>query len=477
MSHEHKHDQDHGHDHRHDHEHHHDYGHDHDHEHDHSHDPGPEPVEVTREPSRGAQDLDAAGRSLSEALRISFIILKVIMIVLVVGFIASGFRTVQSGEKGVILRFGKIHRITAKPGSVWVLPYPIDELIRIPVDRKINLSINAFWYKETREDIAGPAVIPRDYRADSLDPLQEGYCLTRSEKSESRAAAVQPAMATGADVALAPQSDGSDYGIVHTKWEVDYQISTVNDFFRNVYVTEVKPGQVYYDVMTQSIAPMLRSVIQDAVVEAMVHYTIDEAIQSIDTIPSRVQDLAQKKLTDMGSGITVGPVRLVRAEWPKQVDQAFAESIAASQKREAAKTEAQTYAQNTLNEAAGAVARQLYEGLVGGKLSDEQCEALWARTAGQVGDRISQAKAYRTTVVETARANADYLQSLLPEYQKRPELVARSIYATAIERVLAAAEEKFIVEMSDTAKNREIRVNLNREPAKSKKAGQPQPTK
>ena len=414
-------------------------------------------------------DLDAAGRSLSDALRISFTILKVIMIILVIGFIASGFRTVQSGEKGIIVRFGKIQRVKDKPGWVWVLPYPVDELIRIPADRRINLPVNTFWYKETREDIMGQGTIPRNLRADSLDPLLEGYCLTRSEKSDSPVVtAVQPVPVAGTNLALAPQSDRSDYGIVHTKWQIDYQINNVDQFFRNVYVADVKPGQVYFDIMTQSITPMLRSVIEDAVVRAMVHYTIDEAIQSIDTIPGRVQQLAQTKLTDMGSGISVTSVRLVKAEWPKQVDQAFAESIAASQKSQAAITEARTYAENTLNEVAGLVARQLYQGLVDGKLDDSQCEALWSQAAGQAHDRIAQAEAYKTKVVESAKANADYLLSLLPEYQKRPELWARSKYAAAIEEVLANADEKFIVEMSEGAKDRQVRINLNREPAKKK---------
>ena len=148
------------------------------------------------------EELDAAGRSLSDALRISFAILKVIMVVLVVGFLASGFRTVETGEQGVVLRFGQIQR-TEGPGWVWVFPYPIDELIRIPVDKRINLPVKTFWYKETREDIEGPGVIPRNYRAESLDPLQEGYCLTRSEDRESEAIpAVQLGPAANRSLAL-----------------------------------------------------------------------------------------------------------------------------------------------------------------------------------------------------------------------------------------------------------------------------------
>ncbi len=466
MSHEHRHDHDHGHEYHH--------GHDHDDRHEHDHGPGYERdhVEPTGEAKPRAEELDAAGRSLSDALRISFGILKVIMIVLVLGFLASGFRTVETGEQGIILRFGQVQR-TVGPGWVWVLPYPIDELIRIPTEKVTNLPVNAFWYKETREDIEGKGVIPRNFRAESLDPLQEGYCLTRSEARGSEAVpTVQLGPAVNATLALAQQSDGSDYSIVHTKWQINYQIRSIDEFFRNVYVPEVRPGQVYFDVMTQSITPMLRGVIEDAVVRAMVHYTIDEALQSVDTIPRRVQELAQQKLDDIGSGIVVKSVLLEKAEWPKQVDQAFTESIAASQKSQAAITQARTYAENTLNEVAGLVARQLYQALTEGKVSAEQVEALWAQIAGGARDRIAQAEAYRTKVVETAKANADYLTSLLPEYQKRPELVAQGKYMTAMEELIAMVDEKFIIEMSEATKDRQVRINLNRDQTRAKKQGQ-----
>jgi len=444
----------------------HEHKHDPEHEHEHDHE---EPAGAGRpEPA----ELNSADKSLSDALRISFTILKVIMIVLVVGFLASGFRTVESGEKAVVLRFGQVHRVV-EPGWVWVFPYPIDELIRVPVIKRINLPVNTFWYKETREDILGPGVIPRNYRTDSLDPLQEGYCLTRSEERESEVVpAVQVMPAASRTLALAQQSDGSDYSIVHTKWKIDYQIQSIDQFFRNVYVPDVKPGQVYFDVMTQSIMPMLRSVIEDAVVQAMVHYTIDEALQSVDLIPRRVKELAQRKLDDLGSGIVVNSVLLEKAEWPKQVDEAFTESIAASQKSQAAVTEAQTYAENTRNEVAGVVASQLYQALMAGDVGSEQTEALWSQVAGGARDKIAQAEAYRTTVVETAKANADYLMSLLPEYAKHPELFARSIYAAAIEQVMAMADEKFIIQISDATKDRQIRINLNRAPVKAKKPGQ-----
>jgi len=101
------------------------------------------PLTKPAEPVR--EELDAAGKSLSEALRISFIILKVIMIVLIVAFLASGFETVDSEEQAIVLRFGRIQTLL-DPGPHWILPYPIDEIVKIPVKTQVNLPINSFWY-------------------------------------------------------------------------------------------------------------------------------------------------------------------------------------------------------------------------------------------------------------------------------------------------------------------------------------------
>ena len=87
-------------------------------------------------------------------------------------------------------------------------------------------------------------------------------------------------------------------------------------------------------------------------------------------------------------------------------------------------------------------------------------------------EKIANARAYRTKVVETAKANAEYLQKLLPEYRKRPELVIQEIYQDTIEYVLNNADEKIIIQPTEGTKSREIRVLLNRDPAIKPKSEQ-----
>ncbi len=56
-----------------------------------------------------------------------------------------------------------------------------------------------------------------------------------------------------------------------------------------------------------SITPLLENLFEDAVVTAMVNYTVDEALfLSQDRITRHVQKLSQEKLDDIESGIRSG---------------------------------------------------------------------------------------------------------------------------------------------------------------------------
>ena len=421
------------------------------------------PLSVPVEPA--GDELDAAGKSLSEALRISFIILKVIMIVLIVAFLASGFETVGSEEQALVLRFGKIRGVGEKrllgPGPHWILPYPIDEIVKIPVKTQVNLPIDSFWYFQTQSEILSGQQRPVPPNQ-ALEPLRDGYCITRGEKRIETASANGPGSRGGVNTG----SDGSDYNIVHTKWQLTYQIDDPERFFRNIHVEDFKPGDIYFDVITKSITPLLKDMFEDSVVTAMVNYTIDEAISSRDRMPIHVKRLLQEKLDIIESGIKVVSVQLTRSECPRQVKDAFEASTMASQKSETAITNARTYAENTLNEAGGPVAFALLKGKKSvSEFSEQEQELLWSQLAGTAREKIAEARSYRARVVETAKANADYLERLLPEYRQRPELVIQKIYLDTIEKILINANEKFVIQTAKGAKGSEIRVLLNRDPS------------
>lgn len=435
----------------------------HDHHHHHHHHHESEDSAKGQTPANGtAADeelLDIGGRSLSDALRTSFIVLKIIMIVLVALFLVSGFKTVGPDEQAMVLRFGKVRGIGENrimgPGLHWVLPYPVDQIIKIPVAKKVNLPINSFWYHQTADEILpdGPKNAVRINP--KLNPIVDGYCIVRGEK--------QDRPVTG--------SAGNDYNIIHSKWQVTYRINDPERFFRNVYAEDPKPGQDYFETIASSVKPLLENLMADAVVAAMVNYSIDDVIPPQARVSDHVEKLLQEKLTLIESGMIVVSLTLNDITWPRQVEEAFQASISASQKSQKTISEARSYAENTVNEAGGPEAEKILDVLKGKlNVSQQEQELLWSQLAGAAQEKIAIARGYRTQVVEAAKANAEYLKNILPEYQKHPQLVIQKIYQDAIEYVLNNADEKMIIQSAHEAKAKELRILLNRDPSIRPKA-------
>jgi len=151
----------------------HDHGHDH---HGHDHDP----AKPAAAPLEGAED--AGTQALSDALKSSFAIVKVIMIGLVLVFLFSGFFVVGPQEKAIKLRFGvPVGGGEGKllgPGPHWAFPPPIDEVVRIPVGQVQAISSSVGWYATTAAAEAAGTEMPP---GDSLRPVQDGYLLTGDE--------------------------------------------------------------------------------------------------------------------------------------------------------------------------------------------------------------------------------------------------------------------------------------------------------
>jgi len=395
----------------------------------------------------GTEDLDAAGKSLSEALRISFIILKVIMAVLIFAFLASGFKTVDTDENALVLRFGKIRGVgeerVLKPRTVpyWIFPYPVDTMVKIPVEKKIDLAVRSFWYYQSQERMLSESSIEKTRVLPELDPIKDGYCITRSEKQDESISG----------------SEGSDYNIIHCKWQLTYQIDDAEPFFKNIYVKDVKPGEDYDDAITEGVTHFLKSIFEDAIVTATVNYTIDDIMyEQVSRLTDDVKKLLQEKLDAIESGIKVDIVRLTDRTWPLQVDEAFQALVTASQDRQAKIDEARTYAESNLNEVAGPIAERLFAALQDDNISKEEKEQLWDQLAGKAQEKITEARTYRTN--------------------KRPELVVQEIYQDAMERIFNNAVEKFVIQSGEGVKETEFRILLNRDPSLKPKTGKEQTT-
>jgi len=405
---------------------------------------------------QGQGEADLAGEFLARALRHSFIILKIIMIILVILFITSGIFRVEPEENALVLRFGRIQQFRSPetgeyesvlgPGLHWNWPEPVTEIIKIPVGKKQTVQIDSFWYFETEAEKLSTT---RGFAGPTLDPRKDGYCLTRGEGTGS-----QP---------------GADYGIVHGKWQLTYHIKDIEKFYRNIYYGKPGPGEDFLDVASKSVDPLLKAIASDAIVRTMVKYTIDQAIVNEESITHNIKGLIEKKLEQLHSGIALDEFGAGRITWPRQVAAAFDDPTLASQKRDLAITDARSYADKVLSAAGGARAAEILQALKRPDLSEEERRRYLSQLGGTSREIIANARAYRTTVVEAARANADYFRKLLPEYRQHPDLVLQRIYQDAVEDIFDNAVEKFIVQSSGGGKRKQIRILVNSDPARKKR--------
>lgn len=122
---------------------------------------------------------DAGTQALSEALASSFKLVKVIMVLLVVVFLGSGVREVGSHERAIKLQFGKPvgagESALLGSGWHWAWPYPINEIVKIPIGQVQEVTSNVGWYFRTREMEAANMDPPMQQ---VLTPMYDGYLLT-----------------------------------------------------------------------------------------------------------------------------------------------------------------------------------------------------------------------------------------------------------------------------------------------------------
>ena len=120
---------------------------------------------------------DAGSQALAEALKSSFVIVQIIMVVLVLLFLSSGFFTVGPAEKGIILRLGKPvdpeHLLG--PGWYWAWPAPIDEVVRLHIASVSRAESSVGWYLTPQERAAGA---PEPPPMSKLNPASSTYALT-----------------------------------------------------------------------------------------------------------------------------------------------------------------------------------------------------------------------------------------------------------------------------------------------------------
>lgn len=299
----------HSHDHDHGHGHGHDHGHKHPHEpgHPHRHGEGPSHASAPQTAPPVPTE-DAGSIALAEALRSSFVIVRILLVGLVLYFLGSGIFTVSSQERAILLRFGQPVRYAGQvelgPGLHWAFPYPIDEVIKMPVAQLQTVTSSVGWFAVTPEQEAQD-IVPDV--GNSLNPAAEGYAIT------------------------------GDGNIIHTRAIVRYRITEPLKFFLN----------------HSHGAALMTNVVDNALMYAASRYGVDDALRRDVT---GFKELVLKRVNELvlahDLGVTIEPSDIVTRP-PRQVKADFEAVTAAEVERSKTVSEAQAYSSRVVNEARG----------------------------------------------------------------------------------------------------------------------------
>lgn len=268
--------------------------------------PPPEPTE------------DPGSEALSEALRSSFAIVRVVLVIMVLVFLGSGFRVIGPQEKAIILRLGKPvgqdEKALLGPGPRWAFPYPIDEMVRIPVRQVQTIRSTVGWYATTAAMEAAGAPPPA---TESLDPATQGYVLT------------------------------GDGNIIHVRGELRYRVA--------------EPG-LTYALNFVNVSNLVVNAFNNALIHASASYTADNALsRDIAGFREKVRHRLEAAIARQNLGIVVDQVD-VKAVAPLKLAEHFAAVSGAEARRAKEVTEARSYANEAISRAKGEAAIRIGAG-------------------------------------------------------------------------------------------------------------------
>lgn len=355
--------------------HHHDHDHDHDHDHGHSH-----------EPAASETPLDPGSQALAEALKSSFGIVKVVMVLLVIVFLSSGFFTVGPQERAVVLRFGKPvsegQQALLGPGLHFALPYPVDEVVKVPITEVQRITSTVGWFYTTPEqEVAGTEPMG----SIALNPLVDGYVVT------------------------------ADKNIIHARAILNYRIEDPIQFVFDF------AGTTNYPYNGASASNLVLNALNDALVQSAGDFKVDDILtRDVFGFKDAVKRRVTERLAAHKLGVVVEQLDVVTRP-PLSLKGDFARVSDAAQRRDNLISAARSYQNQTLSKA-GAQAAAL----------------------------TNMAESDRTWYVESLRAEASRFNDLLPKYRANPELFVQLRLTETLGRVMTNVQDKiYLTEQTD----------------------------
>ena len=222
-----------------------------------------------------------------------------LLLVAIIGIIwvGSGFYIVNARERGVVLRFGKLLEITM-PGPRWHMPYPIEAV-------------------------------------EIVDTAQNRLTEIGFRQNEKNKQASEAAMLT------------SDKNIINVLFAVQYTITDPQAFLFN---NNVGDDQIF-----------VRQIAESAMREVVGKTKVDSVLSESTLVANKAGVLTQDILNRYKTGITIANVTIRQVQPPEQVQAAFNDAIKADQDRERLKNEGEAYFNDIVPKAKGGAARLLQE--------------------------------------------------------------------------------------------------------------------
>lgn len=308
-------------------------------------------------------------------------------------WILSGFYQVGFGEVGVVERLGQYLTIPdgqpelSEPGLHYHLPWPIDKVHIIPLNREHLLEVADF------------DTSPASYANMRKKYMRQGIPRRVVD------AIFNPYLITG------------DKNILHAKISVQYEISNPMQYLLAVYQPVNEPRGSARDAAIRMLA-------SHQLISQMAHDTVDEALYNKLVVQ---QQLSSQNANDHGGlqsaisavkmGITIKRVQLEYVHWPRAVNTAFTAAFTDRQDEALAIQDALRQSDTAITEAQG------------------QAQAI-----------VSSAQAQASRTISEASAEAQKFTSVYRQYVKHPRVITLKLIADTLGKVMQNARRVFFVQ-------------------------------
>ena len=325
---------------------------------------------------------DIAWDQIGKTIGLALIGLAVIVVLLVVWSI---FYRIDASDEGVVLRFGRIEA-TVPPGLHVKMPWPIDTVYKVPVQR--------------------------------IQSLEFGFGTLQAGRR------TQYAPQTSEDLAVAEMLTG-DLNLGTVKWVVQYRVKDPMNFLFKIGSTESidrrsLPSGTISDVnaaVPDTISDVSESVMRKLVGDSSIDYVL--TIGRVQ-LAKEAEELIQEELDSFEAGVDIITVKLQSTSPPTdEVQDAFQEVNRARQKKE-----------QVVNEALG----------------ERNSKIPAAR--GAKDKAIAEAEGYQNRVILKTTGKINAFLAQLAEYEKAPDVTRKRLYLEAMEEILSRVGGKTIIDES-----------------------------